>query len=162
MGKFDLVPKVLGRQLGVRRSLSQRGAAPGKPMWFGIGPQGQAVFGSAGKSGFDPRMPHPLRHSSASRKPWGRAVAPPERLALAAPVTFQPPLAYFLPVSVEHDDWGRPWAHPRPTNGSGDFLSLAGTDGFVELPPGPNTYAEGLRHQHVSLVNLEPPWNSSS
>ena len=25
-----------------------------------------------------------------------------------------------------------------------DFLSLAGTDGFVELPPGPNTYAKGF------------------
>ncbi len=26
----------------------------------------------------------------------------------------------------------------------GDFLSLAGTDGFVELPPGPNTYPKGF------------------
>ncbi|MGA1376374.1 MAG: molybdopterin molybdenumtransferase MoeA, partial [Steroidobacteraceae bacterium] len=36
------------------------------------------------------------------------------------------------------------WAHPCPTNGSGDFTSLTGTDGFVELPPGPNTYAKGF------------------
>jgi molybdopterin molybdotransferase len=47
-------------------------------------------------------------------------------------------------VTIEHDDWGRPWATPRPPNGSGDFLSLAGTDGFVELPPGPNTYPKGF------------------
>ncbi len=26
----------------------------------------------------------------------------------------------------------------------GIFLSLAGTDGFVELPPGPNTYPKGF------------------
>ncbi len=30
------------------------------------------------------------------------------------------------------------------TNGSGDFTSLAGTDGFVELPAGPNTYPKGF------------------
>jgi molybdopterin molybdotransferase len=53
-------------------------------------------------------------------------------------------LAYFLPIAIEPDDWGRPWASPRPTHGSGDFLSLAGTDGFVELPPGPNTYPKGF------------------
>jgi molybdopterin molybdotransferase len=74
----------------------------------------------------------------------GTKRTPPERLALAAPVTFQPPLTYFLPVTIEHDDWGRPWADPRRTKGSGDFLSLTGTDGFVELPPGPNTYAKGF------------------
>ena len=42
------------------------------------------------------------------------------------------------------DDWGRTWADPCPTNGSGDFTALAGTDGFVELPPGPNTYLKGF------------------
>ncbi len=51
---------------------------------------------------------------------------------------------YFLPVAIEHDEWGRPWANPRRPNGSGDFLSLTGTDGFVELPPGPNTYPKGF------------------
>ncbi len=49
-----------------------------------------------------------------------------------------------MPVRVEIDDWGRAWAHPKPTNSSGDFTSLAGTDGFVELPPGPNTYPKGF------------------
>jgi molybdopterin biosynthesis enzyme len=31
----------------------------------------------------------------------------------------------------------------KPTRGSGDFTSLIGTDGFVELPPGPTTVAKG-------------------
>jgi molybdopterin molybdotransferase len=69
---------------------------------------------------------------------------PPERIALGAPATVSVPLTFFLPVRVELDDWGRPWAIPQPTNGSGDFTSLAGSDGFVELPPGPNTYAKGF------------------
>jgi molybdopterin molybdotransferase len=69
--------------------------------------------------------------------------APPEILRLAAPLSFEFPLAYFLPVKVEHDGWGTPWAHARPTNGSGDFISLTGTDGFVELPSGPASYPKG-------------------
>jgi molybdopterin molybdotransferase len=34
-------------------------------------------------------------------------------------------------------------AVPKPTRGSGDFTSLIGTDGFVELPVGPATLAAG-------------------
>jgi molybdopterin biosynthesis enzyme len=34
-------------------------------------------------------------------------------------------------------------ALPKPTRGSGDFISLLGTDGFVELPPGPADIAAG-------------------
>jgi molybdopterin molybdotransferase len=74
----------------------------------------------------------------------GTRPVPPERLPLASPVTFDLPLTYFLPVTIEHDGWGRPSANPRPTNGSGDFLSLACTDGFIELPPGPITHPKGF------------------
>jgi len=142
MGKFDLVPKVL-TQLGVHEVFHNIAQRPGKPMWFGIGPQGQAVFGLPGNP--VSTLVCLIRYViPAIAEAMGTRRPVPERLALGAPVTFQAPLAYFLPVTVEHDDWGRPWAIPRPTNGSGDFLSLAGTDGFVELPPGPNTYPKGF------------------
>ena len=142
MGKFDLVPKVL-IQLGVQQVFHNIAQRPGKPMWFGIGPHGQSVFGLPGNP--VSTLVCLLRYViPAIAEAMGTRRTPPERLALASPVTFQPPLTYFLPVAIEHDDWGRPWATPRPPNGSGDFLSLAGTDGFVELPPGPNTYAKGF------------------
>jgi molybdopterin molybdotransferase len=142
MGKFDLVPKVL-EQLGVHEVFHKIAQRPGRPMWFGIGPQGQAVFGLPGNpvSTLVCLIRYVIPAIAAA---MGTKRAPPERLALAAPVTFQHALAYFLPVAVEHDDWGRPWANPRRPNGSGDFLSLTGTDGFVELPPGPNTFAKGF------------------
>jgi molybdopterin molybdotransferase len=73
----------------------------------------------------------------------GHSAVPAERIALGAPVTVTPPLTHFLPVRLEQDDWGRSWALPAPTNGSGDFTALAGTEGFVELPPGPHTYPKG-------------------
>ncbi len=142
MGKFDLVPKVL-MELGVKEVFHNIAQRPGKPMWFGIGPAGQAVFGLPGNPVSTLvcliRYVIPaIAEAMATRR------APPERLALAAPVTFKPALAYFLPVAIQYDEWGRPWANPCPPNGSGDFLSLAGTDGFVELPPGPNTYPKGF------------------
>jgi molybdopterin molybdotransferase len=142
MGRFDLVPKVL-TQLGVQQVFHNIAQRPGKPMWFGIGPRGQAVFGLPGNP--VSTLVCLIRYViPAIAEAMGTRRAVPERMALAAPVTFKPPLTYFLPVAVEHDDWGRPWANPRPPNGSGDFLSLAGTDGFVELPPGPNTYPKGF------------------
>jgi molybdopterin molybdotransferase len=142
MGKFDLVPKVL-MQLGVQQVFHNIAQRPGKPMWFGIGPQGQAVFGLPGNP--VSTLVCLIRYViPAIAEAMGTKRTPPERLALATPVTFQPALTYFLPVAIEHDDWGRPWATPRRTNGSGDFLSLTGTDGFVELPPGPNTYPKGF------------------
>jgi len=142
MGRFDLVPKVL-MQLGVEEVFHNVAQRPGKPMWFGIGPQGQSVFGLPGNP--VSTLVCLIRYViPAMAEAMGTRRVPPERLALAAPVTFNPPLTYFLPVAIQHDDWGRPWADPRPPNGSGDFLSLAGTDGFVELPPGPNTYPRGF------------------
>jgi molybdopterin molybdotransferase len=141
MGRFDLVPKAL-EELGVRTIFHKVAQRPGKPLWFGAAPSGAAVFGLPGNPVSTlvcftryvlPALLGSLGHS-------GTAV---ERIALGAPVTITPPLTHFLPVRLEQDDWGRPWAMPAPTNGSGDFTALAGTEGFVELPPGPNTYPKG-------------------
>ncbi len=141
MGRFDLVPKAL-EELGVRTIFHKVAQRPGKPLWFGAAPSGAAVFGLPGNPVSTlvcftryvlPALLGSLGHS-------GRAA---ERIALGAPVTITPPLTHFLPVRLEQDDWGRAWAMPAPTNGSGDFTALAGTEGFVELPPGPNTYPKG-------------------
>ena len=142
MGKFDLVPKVL-RQLGVQEVFHKIAQRPGRPMWFGIGPQGQAVFGLPGNP--VSTLVCLVRYViPAVAEAMGTKRPQAERVALGQPVTFQHALTYFLPVAIEHDDWGRPWANPRRPNGSGDFLSLTGTDGFVELPPGPNTFPKGF------------------
>ncbi|MBS0365424.1 MAG: molybdopterin molybdotransferase MoeA [Proteobacteria bacterium] len=142
MGRFDLVPQALER-LGVRTVFHKVAQRPGKPLWFGVAPSGAAVFGLPGNpvSTLVCFMRYVL---PALRGSLGRSSVDPERLALGEAVTVQPPLTHFLPVRCQQDDWGRTWALPAPTNGSGDFTSLAATDGFVELPPGPNTYARGF------------------
>jgi len=142
MGRFDLVPQVLG-ELGVRTIFHKVAQRPGKPLWFGVAPSGAAVFGLPGNPVSTlvclTRFVLPALRGSLGQSPQ-----PAQRMALAAPVTVTPPLTHFLPVRLEQDDWGRDWAVPAPTNGSGDFTGLAGTEGFVELPPGPNTYAKGF------------------
>lgn len=142
MGRFDLVPQVL-EELGVHAVFHKVAQRPGKPLWFGVAPSGAAVFGLPGNPVSTlvclSRYVLPALFASLGQNP-----APPERLALGAPVSVNAPLTHFLPVRVEQDDWGRPWAVPAPTNGSGDFTALAGTDGFVELPPGPNTFNKGF------------------
>jgi len=52
-------------------------------------------------------------------------------------------LTFFLPVRIEARAGEGSVAMPKPTHGSGDFVSLLGTQGFVELPPGPAVYPAG-------------------
>ena len=53
-------------------------------------------------------------------------------------------LTYFMPVVLKPDAGVPGTASPRQPQGSGDFLALAGTDGFVELPPEPAGYPAGF------------------
>jgi molybdopterin molybdotransferase len=142
MGRFDLVPAVL-QELGVRAIFHKVAQRPGKPLWFGMAPGGAAVFGLPGNP-VSTLVCFTRYVLPALRSALGETFVPARRMALAAPLTVTPPLTHFIPVRLEQDDWGRDWAVPAPTNGSGDFTALTGTDGFVELPPGPNTYPKGF------------------
>ena len=142
MGRFDLVPRVL-EDLGVRAVFHKVAQRPGKPMWFGVAGSGATVFGLPGNP-VSTLMCLSRYVVPALFTAMGQTPMPPEKIALGGPATVKAPLTFFLPVQVTIDDWGRAWAMPRPTNGSGDFTALAGTDGFVELPPGPGTYPKGF------------------
>jgi len=144
MGKLDLVPAALAA-CGVQQVFHKIAQRPGKPMWFGIAANGSAVFALPGNPVSTlvclARYVVPaLAAAMGATEPGDNQ----DKIALAAPVTFNVALAGFVPVRVETDEWGRPWAVASPHNGSGDFAALAGTDGFVELPPGPNVYPKGF------------------
>ena len=131
MGKADFVPEVLA-ELGVKKHFHRISQRPGKPMWFGSGPDGQAVFALPG---------NPVsalvccRHyvipalASASAS----TTATPEFAALAADVTFEPELTCFQPVRLVSNAVGQVLAMPVKTNTSGDFAALSDSDGYVEL-----------------------------
>jgi molybdopterin molybdotransferase len=142
MGRMDLVPQVL-EKLGVGLVFHHVAQRPGKPMWFGVSQAGPAVFALPGNP-VSTLICLSRYVLPALRAAMGQAPGPAPRIALTAPVEVKAPLSFYLPVKLRYDDWGRSSAEPCPTNGSGDFTALAGTDGFVELPPGPNTFAKGF------------------
>lgn len=141
MGRFDHVPSVL-RELGVVEVFHKVAQRPGKPIWFGIGPAGQTVFGLPGNP--VSALVCLLRYAiPALGAMSGASPQAPEYVPLGAAFAVKPSLAYFLPVKVERSPSLGLVAMPRPTRGSGDFISLLGTDGFVELPPGPREMTAG-------------------
>jgi molybdopterin molybdotransferase len=131
MGKADFVPQVL-KSLGVEVVFHKISQRPGKPMWFGTGPQNQAVFALPG---------NPVstlvccRHYviPALANASGASPGNPEFAALAQDVAFRPKLTCFLPTRLVSNAAGTLLALPVHTNTSGDFASLTGTDGYVEL-----------------------------
>jgi molybdopterin molybdotransferase len=142
MGRFDHVPSVL-RGLGVEEVFHKVAQRPGKPIWFGVGPAGQTVFGLPGNP--VSALVCLLRYVvPALGAMLGAPVRVPEHVPLGASFTVKPALAFFLPVQVEHSANLGLVAMPRPTRGSGDFISLLGSDGFIELPPGPREFAAGF------------------
>lgn len=141
-GKFDLVPKVL-KHLGVEEVFYQVAQRPGMPLWFGVGPKGQAVFGVPGNP--VSTLVCVVRYViAAMAAAMGAPAIVPEAVALAEPVRLHRAVAYFLPVAIQSDASGRRLALPRPPNGPGDFLALAAADGFVELPPRAEAFPPGF------------------
>ena len=141
MGKADFIPEVL-KELGVEVVFHKISQRPGKPMWFGIGPKKQVVFALPG---------NPVSTLVCCRQyvipALARASAQkdrqPEFAALAQDVTFKPNLTCFLPVRLISNTGGQVLAMPVQTNTSGDFTSLSGTDGYVELPMGESQFSAG-------------------
>jgi molybdopterin molybdotransferase len=142
MGKFDLVPAALAA-CGVRQVFHKVAQRPGKPFWFGVTSTGGAVFALPGNP-VSTLVCLARYVIPAIDRAMGLTEQQSVRIALGEAVTLNAPLAGFLPVATETDEWARPWARPVAHNGSGDFSALAGTCGFVELPPGPNTYPKGF------------------
>ena len=141
MGRFDHVPAVL-RELGVTQFVHRIAQRPGLPMWFGVASRGQAVFGLPGNpvSALVCLLRYVVPGIFAA---CGAAPSAPEEIRLGAEFQVRPPLTFFLPVRVEARAGEGSVALPNPTHGSGDFVSLLGTQGFVELPPGPAVYPAG-------------------
>jgi len=131
MGKADYVPGVLA-ELGVDVVFHKISQRPGKPMWFGTGPRGQAVFALPG---------NPVSALVCCRqyvipaleKASGTISSPPEFASLAGDITFKANLTCFQPVKLVSSAAGQVLAMPVKTNTSGDFTALSATDGYVEL-----------------------------
>lgn len=134
VGQRDYVPEAL-RMLGVRQVLHRIAQRPGKPMWFGIGPQGQVVFALPGNP-VSVLVCAARYLLPALQSATGLVAEAPMQTCLESAVNANPALTFFVPVRVHHDASGRAMAIPMPPGTSGDFSALPRTHGFVELPPG--------------------------
>lgn len=131
MGKADYVPEVLAT-LGVKMVFHKVSQRPGKPMWFGLGSNGQVVFALPGNpvSALVCCRQYVLPALEAAS---ALTATPPEFASLATDVRFEPDLTCFQPVRVLSNAAGQSLAMPVKTNTSGDFTALSATDGYVEL-----------------------------
>ncbi len=131
MGKADFVPQAL-ENLGVRLVFHKIRQRPGKPMWFGIGPNDQAVFALPGNpvSSLVCCRQYVL---PALRAASGGLMPEVQQATLTETVTFGADLTFFMPVRITALADGRTGAIPVRTNTSGDFSALSGTYGYVEL-----------------------------
>jgi molybdopterin molybdotransferase len=132
VSRRDFVPKAL-ELAGVTQIFHKVAQRPGKPLWTGAGPEGQFVAALPG---------NPV----AAAICFSRYVKPVLRRSLGLtdethtvrisfPVAAHFEMTRFVAVRLRDDGAGARIAHPFEGNGSGDFLHLAGTDGFVEIPP---------------------------
>lgn len=141
MGEFDYVPQVLlalGMELVFHKVLQR----PGMPLWFGVSPAGKPVFALPGNPVSS--LVCLVRYvAPALVAALGAAPRPDVVVRLDRHVEFAPDLTYFLPVTLRYGADGECLATPKPTNTSGDFIALGGTDGFVELPRGLSEFAPG-------------------
>lgn len=141
MGKADFVPQVLAA-LGVRQVFHRISQRPGKPMWFGTGSRGQAVFALPG---------NPVSALTCCRhyvlpallEASGRPALPAMTAILTDSYHFEPALTCFLPVRLLEQADGRLHAAAVPTNTSGDFSALAHSAGYLELAAGQMDFAAG-------------------
>ncbi|MBM4197690.1 MAG: molybdopterin molybdotransferase MoeA [Gammaproteobacteria bacterium] len=141
MGQYDHVPATL-TALGVEPVFHKVTQRPGLPLWFGRKGADKVVFALPGNpvSSLVCTVRYVL---PALAQALGARAEQPRRVALAEAVEFRPDLSYLLPVVVMWRPDGTYHAVPRPTNTSGDFVALAGTDGFVELPRGQDLFPAG-------------------
>ena len=141
-GRFDFLPRVL-EELHVTQHFHGVSQRPGKPFWYGTTRRATPVFALPG---------NPVSALICLRRyvlpaletALGAGSAPAQFVALAADIERHPTFTRFISARLasEASD-ARVWAWPAPTNTSGDFAGLAGSDGFAELPPGNETGTKG-------------------
>jgi len=139
-GKFDFLPDVLSK-LGVKKLFHKIQQRPGKPLWFGTKGADTHVFGLPGNpvSAFVCVQMYfrywLLTSLGVEDQPW--------YVELTEDVTFNPDLVYFLEAKLTSGPNGILKATPIKGNGSGDFVNLVYTDGFLRLPQGKNEFKKG-------------------
>ena len=128
-GKFDFIPQTLN-DLGVREIFHKVSQRPGKPLWFGKKEE-KMIFGLPG---------NPVSCLVCLRRYFIEAEKNQmTNVILEADTNVSGDRVFFQAVKLRKCE-GKMMAFPLPGNGSGDYLSLKESDGFVELDPMKNPF----------------------
>ncbi len=142
MGKYDYIPQVMN-ELHIELVFHKILQRPGLPMWFGVSTDNKPVFALPGNPVSS--LVCMLRYAvPAILASLGLENTRPMTKILSQEIEFAPDLTYFLPVVLADNAQDQGLAIPRQTNTSGDFVSLAGTNGFLELPQGQDKFPAGF------------------
>jgi molybdopterin molybdotransferase len=142
VGRKDYLPDVLAA-CGFETIFHGVRQTPGKPLWFGKISDGPIAFGLPGNPisvvvGFVRYIRLTLNLMQGIR------ANVPITAELMEPFDCSASFTRFLPVCIQESTSGAICVQPRPPNNSGDLAALAGTDGFIELPEGENSYPKGF------------------
>jgi molybdopterin molybdotransferase len=147
-GRFDLVPEVL-RSLGVREVFHKVAQRPGKPLWFGEGPTGQLVFGLPGNPVSSLVCTYRYVLPALQCLVTGVPTPLPPSEAVASGIEFSHRTITTLFAPVKKSQTG---VEPISHHGSGDFVSLLDSDGFIELDLGKGPFTAGIRAPYYPWV----------
>ena len=141
VGRKDYLPDVLAG-CGFETIFHGVRQTPGKPLWFGKISDGPIAFGLPGNPisavvGFVRYVRLTLNLMQGIKANF------PITAELMEPFDYTTSFTRFLPVCIKESTSRAICVQPRPPNNSGDLAALAGTDGFIELPEGENSYPKG-------------------
>ena len=148
-GQKDLVPDALA-SVGVCPVFHKVRVKPGKPLWFGVGPEREGagptlVFGLPGNpvSGLVSFLLF-VRPALAILAGGGPEDDPTPMLPLAAPYRHADDRDVYRPARIVAGGRGEgPRVEPLNSSGSSDLLGAATGDGFAIFPAGERIYREG-------------------
>ena len=141
VGQFDFVPGVL-KSLGVKMIFHKVNQRPGKPLWFGQTQDKTPVFALPGNPVSSLICAHRYILPGL-RKSMGATPLPPEFVTLDQDIVMDESMTHFFPVQLKSHTDGLLIATRMPYFGSGDFVSLGESDGFIELPDEKKSFRAG-------------------
>lgn len=139
MGKFDLIPKAL-IACGIEEKFHQIKQKPGKPFWYGA-TEKKFVYALPGNP--VSTLLCLLRYVIPHLKKGSGAALIQKTAYLEKEMSFKKPITFFHPVYAGQNSSAQLTVVPVANNGSGDFASLQGTDGFVEFNEYQSVYPVG-------------------
>ena len=152
MGEYDFVPKVL-KEFGITEVFHKAKIRPGKPVWFGEGSEGNFVFGLPGNP-VSVQVNFKIFVEPLIRKISGSPTSAPSYLKVPLKNKIEKPndLEYFLPAKLVEED-NQTFAQTISYHGSGDYFSVALSQGLVRFPG-------GLNQIHANEIVDFLPWDS--